>query len=63
MCLLEGGKRRARGKEGGDWLGGKLEDEAALCNIAEIVVVETGDCIIEINGVEKGHGAAGFDKG
>lgn len=63
MCLLEGGERRARGKEGGDWLGGKLEDEAALCNVAEVVVVETGDCIIEVDGMEKGDGSASFDEG
>ncbi len=63
MCLLEGGKRRARGKEGGNWLGGELEDEATLGNVAQVVVVETDDCIIEIDGVEKGHGSAGFNEG
>jgi len=62
MCLLEGGERRARGKEGGDRLGWKLEDEASLGNVAQVVVVETGDCVIEVDGVEKGDGSAGFDE-
>ena len=62
MCLLEGGERRARSKEGGDRLGGELEDETALCNVAQVVIVKTGDRIIEVNGVEEGHGSAGFDE-
>ena len=62
MCLLERGEWRARGKQGGNWLGGKLEDEPTLCNVAHVVIVETCDCIIEVDGVEEGHWSAGFDE-
>lgn len=63
MHLTESGQRWARGEEGLKWLRWKLEDETALRNIAHVVLVEAGDCIIEIDGVEKGHGSAGFDEG
>jgi hypothetical protein len=63
MCFLEGGQRWARFKEGGDWFGGKLEDEAALGNVAHVVLVEAHDSIIKVDGVEEGDGSAGFDEG
>ena len=63
MCFLEGGQWWTRFKEGGDWFGGVLEDEAALSNVAHVVLVKADDCIIEVDGVEEGDGSASFDEG
>lgn len=63
MHLAEGGQGWTRGEEGLKWLRRKLEDESALRNVAHVVLVEAGDCIIEVDGVEEGHGSAGLDKG
>ena len=63
MHLAEGGQGWTRGEERLKWLRRKLEDESALRNVAHVVLVEAGDCIIEVDGVEEGHGSAGLDEG
>jgi hypothetical protein len=62
MCLFERGQGWGGCEEGFDRFGGKLEDETALGDVAHVVFVKSGDGIIEVDGVKKCDGSAGFDE-